>query len=439
MGDLKIGFARRDITPPLGVPNVLGVTCFVEEIWDPLYVTAAVFESGDQRAVIIGADLTVFYEAPYREICQAVSAELRIPPERIVLNASHTHSSPVIGTELQEIMDPYGIKVIDLDYVRRLKKEIVAAARNAADNTASSRLHVGYGRVDRVASNRRPKLPDGRTIHRYGQPPEEFRVLPEGLIDPEVMVVRVDDLSRRPLGAFVNYACHPTAAGGSCHGWVSGDFVGLGCREVEAALGGAPCLFLQGCAGNIGTGKWVTGNPRADAEAMGRRFAEGALEAFRNPAYVPVDSLSLTHRDLPVTLDPFPSWDELKRRLEENIKANDWMMIAYGDAMVITRRLRDFQDARVAALALGDLGLVFLPAEVFVEFGLDIKRRSPFRHTLVCAYNDNSLQYIPTASAFPEGEFEVDGGWRYIVQGEGEKLADGAIRLLADLSAQQPV
>ena len=437
MTGLTVGFSRRDITPPLGVPNVLGVTCFVEEIWDPLYVTAAVLNHGAERAVIIGTDQCVFYQAPHRMFSKAVSSALGVPLERVVLNTSHTHSAPVIGTELQEIMDPYGIKVIDLDYVEYLKQQIVAAAKEAAEHPKPARLQVGHGHVERVGSNRRPKLPDGKTVHRYGQPPEELRVLPEGLIDPEVLVVRVGDLDGRPLGAFVNYACHPTAAGGSCHGWVSADYVGVGSRQIEAALGGAPCLFLQGCAGNIGTGKWVTGNPRRDMEDMGRRFAEGALQALQGVEPITVNSLSMTNQDVPMTLDPFPSWEELKRGLEENIKANDWMMIAYGDAMVLSRHLHDFQHARIASIGLGDLAIVSLPAEVFVEFGMEIKRRSPFRHTLVCAYNDNSLQYIPTASAYPEGEFEVDGGWRYVVAGEGEKLQNNAVQMLMELKVHQ--
>jgi neutral ceramidase len=437
MSEMNVGIGSLDITPPLGIPNVLGVTCFVEEIWDPLYVTAAVLNHGAERAVIIGTDQCVFYQAPHRMISKAVSTALGVPLERVLLNSSHTHSAPVIGTELQEIMDPYGIKVIDLDYVEHLKQQIVAAAKQAADEAQPARLSAGHGHVERVASNRRPKLPDGKTVHRYGQPPGELRVLPEGLIDPEVLVVRVDDLDGRPLGAFVNYACHPTAAGGSCHGWVSADYVGVGCRQIEAALTGAPCLFLQGCAGNIGTGKWVTGNPRQDMEAMGRRFAEGALQALQRVEAITVSSLSMTIHDVPMAFDPFPSWEELKRRLEENIKANDWMMIAYGDAMVLCRHLQDFQRARIAGIALGNLAIASLPAEVFVEFGMEIKRRSPFRHTLVCAYNDNSLQYIPTASAYLEGEFEVDGGWRYVVAGEGEKLQNNVVQTLMELKAHQ--
>ena len=63
------------------------------------------------------------------------------------------------------------------------------------------------------------------------------------------------------------------------------------------------------------------------------------------------------------------------------------------------------------------------PGEVFLEHGLAIRAASPFAETIVAAYNDNTLQYIPTAAAFPEGEYEVDGGWRYIRPGEGERMA----------------
>ncbi len=51
------------------------------------------------------------------------------------------------------------------------------------------------------------------------------------------------------------------------------------------------------------------------------------------------------------------------------------------------------------------------------------------------AYNDNTLQYIPTAGAFADGEYEVDGGWRYIQAGPGERMAAEAVRLLSGLRA----
>ena len=91
---------------------------------------------------------------------------------------------------------------------------------------------------------------------------------------------------------------------------------------------------------------------------------------------------------------------------------------------------------RSSPLAIGpDLALVVLPGEVFLEHGLAVRAGSPFANTVVAAYNDNTLQYIPTAAAFPDGEYEVDGGWRYIQAGQGERMADEAVRLLGGLRA----
>ena len=73
------------------------------------------------------------------------------------------------------------------------------------------------------------------------------------------------------------------------------------------------------------------------------------------------------------------------------------------------------------------------PGEVFLEHGLAARAGSPFPETIVAAYNANTLQYIPTREAFPDGEYEVDGGWRYIRPGEGERMAAEAVRLLESL------
>ena len=86
-------------------------------------------------------------------------------------------------------------------------------------------------------------------------------------------------------------------------------------------MAGAPCLFLQGCAGNIGTGKWVTGARRHDVETMGQRFADGALAALKNTEPVKVDSLRIARREILVAFDTFPPVDELRRQMEDAIPA----------------------------------------------------------------------------------------------------------------------
>src|SRR5579862_1705770 len=120
MHNLKAGFARRDITQPLGSPALYGPTAVVGEIWDPLYATAAYLEDGQQRAVVVGADVCEILEQAQSDICAAVGKAVGVPAERVLLNGSHTHSAPYVSTELQELMTPYGLKTLGLDYACHL-------------------------------------------------------------------------------------------------------------------------------------------------------------------------------------------------------------------------------------------------------------------------------------------------------------------------------
>jgi hypothetical protein len=106
-----------------------------------------------------------------------------------------------------------------------------------------------------------------------------------------------------------------------------------------------------------------------------------------------------------------------------------------GDRLIFAELLAGGWRPRVLALRAGDLALVSLPGEVFVNHGMRIRAESPIAETIVTAYDDNSLQYVPTEPDFPEGSYEVDGGWRYVAPGGGERLADQALALLRELAA----
>ncbi|MGH2368036.1 MAG: hypothetical protein ACRDI2_07545, partial [Chloroflexota bacterium] len=78
----------------------------------------------------------------------------------------------------------------------------------------------------------------------------------------------------------------------------------------------------------------------------------------------------------------------------------------------------------------GEWALAGLPAESFVEFGLAIRAASPKPFTLVGAYYDCTLWYIPTWTAMRDGGFEAHGGWRYVAAGAGEQLTASVIARL---------
>lgn len=431
---LRAGLARRDITQPLGTPSSLGLFTAVTEIWDPLSATAVVLESEGERMALVGLDLCGLLEASHRSIREAVAARTGLPADRVVLNVSHSHSAPYISADLQELLRPYDLRLHDDDYATALETAVAEAVDEAANRAVPARVGIGRGTVERVAGNRRPKLPNGRTVHRYGRPPEEVRALPEGLIDPQVAAIRFDRPNGGAIGAILSYSCHPTASGLGIPTNVSADFVGHGRTAIEAGFGGT-CVFLQGCAGNQGTGKWVSGTAWEDTVAMGERFASGAANALRTARPISDASLAVARSWLPLELDPIQPVADLEAAFERATHDTGFAgIVAIGDLLVLARRRADLSGAAIVTIAIGpDLALVVLPGEVFLEHGLAVRAGSPFADTIVAAYNDNTLQYIPTAAAFPDGEYEVDGGWRYIQAGQGERMADEAVRLLGGL------
>ena len=54
-----------------------------------------------------------------------------------------------------------------------------------------------------------------------------------------------------------------------------------------------------------------------------------------------------------------------------------------------------------------ETAIVGLPGEIFVELGLAIKKRSPFKNTIVMTVCNDKTSYIPTRKAFREGSYEV--------------------------------
>jgi neutral/alkaline ceramidase-like enzyme len=436
MTQVRAGFARRDITQPLGSPSSLGLNVAVAEIWDPLTATACVLESDGQRIAIVGVDLCGLLEGSHQAIRERVAASTRgaIRADHVVVNVSHTHSAPYLSDELQDLLRPFGLRLQDNDYAASLPGLVADAVVEAADRAVPVSVSVGRGRVEHVAGNRRPRREDGRVVHRWGRPPQELRDLPEGLIDPEVAVVRFE-ANGAAAGALMVYACHPTASSEGIPSIVSADYPGHARATLEREFG-HPFVFLQGCAGNVGTGKWVAGTPLEDTVAMGARFAAGVADGLRAARAVDAATLAVAVSELPLELEAFAPVAEMERQLAAAVPDGSFgAIVAIGDALVVARRLEARRRARITALSLGpDLALVVLPGEVFLEHGLAVRAESPFRETIVAAYNANTLQYIPTREAFPDGEYEVNGGWRYIRPGEGERMSAEAVRLLRELT-----
>jgi len=92
-------------------------------------------------------------------------------------------------------------------------------------------------------------------------------------------------------------------------------------------------------------------------------------------------------------------------------------------------------DVELTVVAVGDLALVCVPCELFAEYGLDIKRRSPFPLTLVAELVNGWVGYMPTQKAFSRaGGYETKFiSTSSLSESAGDRLAARVVEMLKEL------
>ena len=88
----------------------------------------------------------------------------------------------------------------------------------------------------------------------------------------------------------------------------------------------------------------------------------------------------------------------------------------------------------VQAMRIGDVAIVGVPAEYFTGLGLDIKRRSPFKRTVIAELANDWIGYLPDREAHQLGGYQTWTGLHsYAEPGTGERIADEAVAMLREL------
>ena len=237
----RAGVGRVDATPPLTAPHAswgAQVHVLPDGVEAPLWASALVVDDGTTMAAWIDLDVVIITRAESDAIREAVGAALGIPASHVRASVTHNHAGPPPSVWN---WTNQGQAALD-GYFAMLPEYAAGAARAALGSMRPARVGAGSGE-SRVAMNRRETAPDGRMVTGCN---------PGGLIDPEVLVGRIDDLDGSPIAAIVGYTMHPTTLGPP-NRLISPDWPGHLKRTVES-LTGAMCFFAQGATGNVGPG-----------------------------------------------------------------------------------------------------------------------------------------------------------------------------------------
>lgn len=268
------GFARRDITPPVGVyARMWGAARHdrSEGTHRPLSVTAMVVRQ-DRKSpalALVSLDLAILVGDPDdTRVRQPIVDLLGGDPARVLLNLTHTHAAPWISKARESL--PGGDLLAQ--YREQVADASLQAVREALANTTPATITFATGRCS-LATNRDLPEPGGKRII--------CGFNPSIVADDTLLAARVTaDRDGRVIGTIVNYACHPTTLAWE-NRLISPDYVGTLREIVESHTGGAPCLFLQGASGELAPAHQYSGD-HALADQHGRQLGHAAMSAIES-------------------------------------------------------------------------------------------------------------------------------------------------------------
>ncbi len=386
MSKLKAGSGVADITPPLGV-EMSGYGYYLNRrctgVLSNIFSKALVLDDGETKVAIIANALIGVDKDITARTRELVGTNTGIPPHNVLLANSHTHSGPAT-------IFLRGCGEVDQPYVEMLIRMMASAVIMANDALEPVTARLGRGHLDNLSHN---------------------RVVAGGPVDPEVGVISFYREDGKPLAFLTNFSAHSVTLGGS-NTKISPDYPGAAADIIESVFPGAKMLFLQGSCGDV--------NPRVrDTNHAGTLFAGEILKTIAISEEMEYTTLGACSKQIELPVIP-PDKSEVKRILDENKpkleKAQGGELIEArfltGWAENMTRNfapggLKEPDETKlqteIQAIRIGNVALACNPSELFTEFALKIKERSPLV-TLNVGYANDFIGYIPD-----KGDFERKG------------------------------
>ncbi len=434
-GPLRFGRASVDITPPVGMPFQAPPRPSLPVVagtgtHDPLHAKAVVFENGGVKAAIVACDLT---SLPVHVIAQArthAATICTVPPENIMITATHTHTGPNIRPRRFLTATPVQKKVAD-EYLARLPRLIAESVQQAEAGLMEARLQAAIGEVPGVAFNRRFLMNDGTVVSNPGKGHDELLVnvvRPAGPTDPALPVLYAESTAGEPLATVMNFAMHLDTTGGLEY---SADFP-YQISKILADVKGPGMLshFTIGAAGNI--------NHYSLLDPKKPYRTKSYQEAARIGTLLAAEVVRTYQRLQPITPAPVKVSREVVRLqvLEEKAAAlarqfGNKASFHDGELMVTLVERKYTFEAEVMVISVGDeLVFIGLPGEFFVELGLAIKLNSPYQFTFVDALANGTIGYVANRKAYREGAYGASLATTRCEPGSGEALVESALRQL---------
>lgn len=419
----KAGAATSNITPELG-SSINGGFQDGKAVYihDELHARCLVLDDGQTKLAMVVADSCVIGRGIFDEAKKMVNEATGLPLENMMMSATHSHSCGTLQAVGQSEPNPM--------YQRFVARRIADGVRRAMNNLAPAKIAWGTVDVPQHVFNRRWKLKPGTVpVTPLGVTTDQVKtnpginnpnlVEPAGPTDPQVSFISVQAADEKPIALFANYSLH--YVGGVGPGHISADYYGVFSRRVGDLLGaerqdppfvGAMSNGTSGDINNIDfRGGQAKQPPYGQIKLVAEDVAQAVAGACKSLAYHDWVPLAVAQKEITLG-NRIPAPDEVAKAREVTKQSKlfprmETMEQVYARETVLLADFPKEVPAPLQVMKIGELRVSAIPAEVFVEIGLDLKKRhSPtFTVSLANAYHG----YLPTPAHHALGGYET---WR---------------------------
>jgi hypothetical protein len=391
--ELSAGIAVRNVTPDplLPVSGGVGPSAPAREKYGDLTVRALVFRDGETKVAIACGDFLGFPSILGNKVRSLVPG---IPPENILIGATHTHSAP----DCYGFPNGQGGTDYDPKYAEHVCREMAAAIRAADEGAQPVQLKIATGKAE------------GKIAYNY---------YAEQLYDPRCHVIQAIGRDQTAVATLVNYAIHPEVIG-SRRGICSPDLIGPLCERI-AERGGGTAIYLNSAQGGM-----VTADNRqpgggeasdwAECQRIGNLLADESLRIVADAPLQASPGLYCTSRGVRFPIDS----PEMRKLIA--VLPGGREMAPEGDAVTTQLNL----------INLGNAQIVTIPGEALPNIGYYLKRKMRGEHNLLFGLTNDAFGYILTKEDF--GSFERYSYVSRTSLGEqtGEVLVSELLKLVED-------
>lgn len=407
VNQLLVGTAKADITPATSVPmaGYVARTSWSLGVHDPLWAKCFIFRSCQEYGALVVLDLLSVHEHWADKIKHEVGKTAAIPPERVVVACTHTHSGP---SGFEKPLPNGRCESVVLESIKKMLTGIQSAAEQAMCTITPVLVGVGTITVDGVASHRnRP----GRSV------------------DQTLWTLVIRNVDGTIKGILATFPTHSTVLGPE-NRFLSKDLLGTAAEFVEQRLGEDVVVGLTcGAAGDVSTRFVRKRQDFNELERLGRLLADAIIEQVQKIKVIAAADFSIRLHRCWLPYKSLPSVEQVQRLLDEKREKLETLLqhteVNTGELRVARTQLEGARlllnlakkrgvlasggvEVSLVGIRVGNGILIGIPGEPFNILNRIIHNNTPTGFfATVMGLTNGYLGYFPDQEAVEEGWYEA--------------------------------